>query len=82
MSKPPPTPPSPAEHRPWFSTHGITIHRALRDEEAHHPPYPSEAGRHHALTVFLDWHDFHRPHTGIDGQTRASHVTNLSGQHT
>ncbi|MBA8948082.1 hypothetical protein FHS33_006555, partial [Streptomyces calvus] len=27
------------------------------------------------------WYNYHRPHTGIDGQTPASRVTNLSGQH-
>ncbi|MEV6936929.1 IS481 family transposase, partial [Streptomyces sp. NPDC051132] len=30
---------------------------------------------------WLDWYNYHRPHTGIDGQPPASRVTNLSEQH-
>ncbi|WP_157852793.1 integrase core domain-containing protein, partial [Streptomyces iakyrus] len=30
---------------------------------------------------WLDWYNYHRPHTGIGGQTPASRVTNLPEQH-
>ncbi|MEU8683750.1 IS481 family transposase, partial [Streptomyces caelestis] len=30
---------------------------------------------------WLDWYNYHRPHTGISGHTPASRVTNLSEQH-
>ncbi|WP_345549371.1 integrase core domain-containing protein, partial [Streptomyces lannensis] len=41
----------------------------------------SDAERQTAFPDWLDWYNYHRPHTGIDGQTPASRVTNLSGQH-
>ncbi|MGW1770504.1 integrase core domain-containing protein, partial [Streptomyces sp. NPDC002104] len=31
---------------------------------------------------WIDWYNYHRPHTGIQSQTPASRVTNLPGQHT
>ncbi|MEV6566771.1 IS481 family transposase, partial [Streptomyces kronopolitis] len=31
---------------------------------------------------WLDWYNYHRPHTGIRGTTPASRVTNLPGQRT
>ncbi|MFJ8612018.1 integrase core domain-containing protein, partial [Streptomyces sp. NPDC093675] len=37
--------------------------------------------RQTAFPDWLDWYNYHRPHTGIDGQTPASRVINLSGQH-
>ncbi|MFB6556635.1 ferritin-like domain-containing protein, partial [Streptomyces sp. NPDC056405] len=30
---------------------------------------------------WLDWYNYHRPHTGIGGHTPAGRVTNLSEQH-
>ncbi|MEW2140400.1 integrase core domain-containing protein, partial [Streptomyces sp. NPDC005409] len=30
---------------------------------------------------WIDWYNYHRPHTAIGGQTPASRVTNLPGQH-
>ncbi|MGP3927192.1 integrase core domain-containing protein, partial [Streptomyces sp. 8N616] len=41
----------------------------------------SEAERQAAFPAWLDWYNYHRPHTGIAGQTPADRVTNLSGQH-
>ncbi|MEU9420412.1 integrase core domain-containing protein, partial [Streptomyces sp. NPDC051000] len=35
-----------------------------------------------AFTDWIDWYNYHRPHTGIQGQTPASRVTNLPEQHT
>ncbi|MGW4591864.1 integrase core domain-containing protein, partial [Amycolatopsis thermoflava] len=31
---------------------------------------------------WLDWYNYHRPHTGIGGNTPASRGTNLTKQHT
>ncbi|MEU1661646.1 integrase core domain-containing protein, partial [Streptomyces griseofuscus] len=45
-------------------------------------PYTSEAERQAAFPDWLDWYNYHRPHTGISGQPPASRVTNLSEQHT
>ncbi|RSS43311.1 IS481 family transposase, partial [Streptomyces sp. WAC07061] len=38
--------------------------------------------RQEAFTDWIDWYNYHRPHTGIHGQTPASRVTNLPEQHT
>ncbi|MBW8801072.1 MAG: transposase, partial [Streptomyces sp.] len=45
-------------------------------------PYTSDRERQAAFPDWLDWYNYHRPHTGISGHTPASRVTNLSGQHT
>jgi transposase InsO family protein len=70
--------------RPWRpQTNGKVerFHRTLLDEWAYQRPYTSEAERQAAFPDWLDWYNYHRPHTGISGQTPASRVTNLSGQH-
>ena len=70
--------------RPWRpQTNGKVerFHRTLLDEWAYHQPYTSDAERQAAFTDWLDLYNYHRPHTGISGQTPASRVTNLSGQH-
>ncbi|MDT0389322.1 integrase core domain-containing protein, partial [Streptomyces dubilierae] len=41
-----------------------------------------DAQRQAAFPDWLDWYNYHRPHTGIGGHPPASRVTNLSGQHT
>lgn len=58
------------------------FHRTLLDEWAYHQPYVSETHRQAALGDWLDWYNYHRPHTAISGHTPASRVTNLSEQHT
>ncbi len=58
------------------------FHRTLLDEWAYHQPYPSETARQHAFPDWLDWYNYHRPHTGIGGNTPASRGTNLTRQHT
>lgn len=58
------------------------FHRTLLDEWAYIQPYTSKTQRQAAFPDWLDWYNYHRPHTGISGQTPASRVTNLSGQHT
>jgi transposase InsO family protein len=71
--------------RPWRpQTNGKVerFHRTLLDEWAYQRPYTSETERQAAFPDWLDWYNYHRPHTGISGQTPASRVTNLSGQHT
>ncbi|MGK5531216.1 IS481 family transposase [Streptomyces sp. URMC 129] len=71
--------------RPWRpQTNGKAerFHRTLLEEWAYIRPYTSEAQRQAAFPDWLDWYNYHRPHTGISGQTPASHVTNLPGQHT
>jgi transposase InsO family protein len=76
---------SPRWTRPWRpQTNGKVerFHRTLLDEWAYHQPYTSEAERQAAFPDWLDWYNYHRPHTGISGQTPASRVTNLSAQHT
>jgi transposase InsO family protein len=76
---------SPRWTRPWRpQTNGKVerFHRTLLDEWAYHQPYTSDAERQAAFPDWLDWYNYHRPHTGIGGQTPASRVTNLSGQHT
>ncbi|MFF5430040.1 helix-turn-helix domain-containing protein [Streptomyces griseofuscus] len=59
-----------------------TAHRTLLDEWAYIRPYTSDRERQEAFPDWLDWYNYHRPHTGISGQPPASRVTNLSGQHT
>ncbi|MGW1880832.1 IS481 family transposase, partial [Streptomyces sp. NPDC001975] len=75
---------SPRWTRPWRpQTNGKVerFHRTLLDEWAYQRPYTSEAERQAAFPDWLDWYNYHRPHTGIDGLTPASRVTNLPGQH-
>ena len=75
---------SPRWTRPWRpQTNGKVerFHRTLLDEWAYHQPYTSEAERQAAFPDWLDWYNYHRPHTGISGHTPASRVTNLSEQH-
>jgi hypothetical protein len=60
----------------------VRFHRTLLDEWAYHQPYPTETARQTAFTDWLDWYNFHRPHTGISGAAPADRVTNLSGSHT
>ncbi|MGI5424414.1 IS481 family transposase [Streptomyces sp. CA-179760] len=70
--------------RPWRpQTNGKVerFHRTLLDEWAYQRPYTSNAERQAAFPDWLDWYNYHRPHTGISGQTPASRVTNLSEQH-
>jgi transposase InsO family protein len=76
---------SPRWTRPWRpQTNGKVerFHRTLAEEWAYHQPYTSETERQAAFTDWLDWYNYHRPHTGIGGQTPASRITNLSEQHT
>jgi transposase InsO family protein len=76
---------SPRWTRPWRPrTNGKVerFHRTLAEEWAYHQPYTSETERQAAFTDWLDWYNYHRPHTGIGGQTPASRITNLSEQHT
>ncbi|WTQ56581.1 integrase core domain-containing protein [Streptomyces sp. NBC_00158] len=76
---------SPRWTRPWRpQTNGKVerFHPTLLDEWAYHRPYTSDHERMEAFTDWLHWYNYHRPHTGIAGQTPASRGTNLSGQHT
>ncbi|HLL34688.1 MAG TPA: IS481 family transposase [Streptomyces sp.] len=76
---------SPRFTRPWRpQTNGKVerFHRTLLEEWAYHRPYTSEAERQAAFPGWLDWYNYHRPHTGIGGHPPASRVTNLSEQHT
>lgn len=71
--------------RPWRpQTNGKVerFHRTLLEEWACQQPYESDRQRQQAFTDWIDWYNYHRPHTGIAGQTPASRVTNLSEQHT
>ncbi|MFE0186593.1 IS481 family transposase [Streptomyces sp. NPDC058989] len=75
---------SPRWTRPWRpQTNGKVerFHRTLLDEWAYQRPYTSDTERQTAFPDWLDWYNYHRPHTGISGHTPASRVTNLSGQH-
>ena len=70
--------------RPWRpQTNGKVerFHRTLLDEWAYQQPYRSETERQAEFGDWLDWYNFHRPHTGIRGATPADRVTNLSGSH-
>ncbi|WP_029391881.1 IS481 family transposase, partial [Streptomyces xiaopingdaonensis] len=70
--------------RPWRpQTNGKVerFHRTLLEEWAYTRPYTSETERQEAFPDWLDWYNYHRPHTGIQGQTPASRVTNLPEQH-
>ncbi|GAA2249921.1 IS481 family transposase [Streptomyces ruber] len=76
---------SPRWTRPWRpQTNGKVerFHRTLLEEWAYHQPYTSDTERQAAFPAWLDWYNYHRPHTGISGRTPASRVTNLSKQHT
>ncbi|MFD5481760.1 IS481 family transposase [Streptomyces hawaiiensis] len=75
---------SPRWTRPWRpQTNGKVerFHRTLLDEWAYQRPYTSDSERQASFPDWLDWYNYHRPHTGISGQPPASRVTNLSGQH-
>ncbi|GAB3460867.1 IS481-like element IS1649 family transposase [Streptomonospora sediminis] len=70
--------------RPWRpQTNGKVerFHRTLLQEWAYARPYTSEQERQAAYPGFLDWYNYHRPHTGIGGRTPASRVTNLPEHH-
>ena len=72
---------SPRWTRPWRpQTNGKVerFHRTLLEEWAYQQPYTSETERQAAFTDWLDWYNFHRPHTGIGGATPANRVTNLT----
>ncbi|MUL39658.1 IS481 family transposase [Streptomonospora sp. PA3] len=71
--------------RPWRpQTNGKVerFHLTLLEEWAYQRPYTCEAQRQAAFGDWLDWYNYHRPHTGIGGRTPASRVTNLPGHHT
>ncbi|MCP2254244.1 Integrase core domain-containing protein, partial [Prauserella aidingensis] len=71
--------------RPWRpQTNGKVerYHRTLLDEWAYQQPYHSENERQRAFGDWLDWYNFHRPHTAIHGAPPADRVTNLSESHT
>ncbi|MEU2791071.1 IS481 family transposase [Streptomyces sp. NPDC007100] len=71
--------------KPWRpQTNGKVerFHRTLLDEWAYHRPYTSNTERQTAFADWLDWYNYHPPHTGIGGHTPASRVTNLPEQHT
>ncbi|MEK2491191.1 IS481 family transposase [Kitasatospora purpeofusca] len=75
---------SPRRTRPWRpQTNGKVerFHRTLLDEWAYTRPYTSDHERMTAFPDWLHWYNYHRPHTGIAGQTPASRGTNQSGQH-
>ncbi|MYQ30120.1 IS481 family transposase [Streptomyces sp. SID4956] len=75
---------SPRWTRPWRpQTNGKVerFHRTLLDEWAYQRPYTSDTERQAAFSDWLHWYNYHRPHTGIAGQTPASRVTNLPEQH-
>ncbi|MGJ5759147.1 IS481 family transposase [Streptomyces galbus] len=75
---------SPRWTRPWRpQTNGKVerFHRTLLEEWAYSRPYTSDTERQAAFPDWLDWYNYHRPHTGIGGQPPASRVTNLSEQH-
>ena len=75
---------SPRWTQPWRpQTNGKVerFHRTPLEEWAYRQPYTSDAERQAAFPDWLDWYNYHRPHTGIDGRTPASRVTNLPGQH-
>lgn len=75
---------SPRWTRPWRpQTNGKVerFHRTLLEEWAYIQPYTSDAERQAAFPDWLDWYNYHRPHTGIGGHTPASRGTNLSEQH-
>ncbi|MFJ6936433.1 IS481 family transposase [Streptomyces sp. NPDC101132] len=76
---------SPRWTRPWRpQTNGKVerFHRTLLEEWAYQQPYTSDRQRMEAFPDWLHWYNYHRPHTGIGGQTPASRGTNLPGQHT
>ncbi|MBJ6642085.1 MULTISPECIES: IS481 family transposase [unclassified Streptomyces] len=76
---------SPRWTKPWRpQTNGKVerFHRTLLDEWAYQRPYTSDRERQAAFPDWLDWYNYHRPHTGIGGHPPASRVTNLSDQHT
>ncbi|WP_412077297.1 integrase core domain-containing protein [Streptomyces xanthophaeus] len=76
---------SPRWTRPWRPRTNCEVegfHDTLLEEWAYQWPYTSDQERQAAFTDWIDWYNYHRPHTGIQGQTPASRVTNLSGQHT
>ena len=69
-------------YRPQTNGKVERFHRTLTEEWAYHQPYTSETERQTAFHDWLDWYNYHRPHTGIGGQPPATRITNLSEQHT
>jgi hypothetical protein len=80
VPKAPPTDRAPiSAYRP---TKVERFHRTLLEEWAYQRPYASDTTRQAVFPDWLDWYNYHRPHTGIGGHPPASRVTNLSEQHT
>ncbi|WP_310376530.1 IS481 family transposase [Catenuloplanes atrovinosus] len=74
----------PRHTRPWRpQTNGKVerFHRTLTEEWAYHQPYTTDTARNNAYPHWLDWYNYHRPHTALGGHPPAHRVTNLSGQH-
>jgi transposase InsO family protein len=70
--------------RPWRpQTNGKVerFHRTLTEEWAYAQPYTTETQRQSAYPDWLDWYNYHRPHTALGGLPPASRVPNLLGQH-
>ncbi len=63
--------------RPQTNGRGERFHQILLRAWAYARPWASEAQRRAAHPVFLDWYDYHRPHTGIGGRTPAERVPGL-----
>ena len=68
---------SPRRTRPWRpQTNGKVerFHRTLLEEWAYQQPYTSDTERQAAFPDWLDWYNYHPPHTGIDGHRAATEL--------
>ncbi|WP_341952993.1 IS481 family transposase [Salinibacterium sp. TMP30] len=69
-------------YRPQTNGKVERFKRTLATEWAYAATYRSDEARAAAYPTWLHHYNFHRPHTGIGGQTPSDRVHNLSGNYT
>ena len=70
-----------ARYRPQTNGKVERFFRTLKDEWLYSQPYRNEQQRQDALTSYLHYYNWHRPHTSIANQPPITRVTNLPKQH-
>lgn len=68
-------------YRPQTNGKVERFFRTIKDEWLYAATYRSEPERQQALTRYLHYYNWHRPHTAINNQPPITRVTNLPEQH-